>query len=589
MHFGNLSTSESRNSSNIALLKYHEKQMKKRLLLLTTILLFFKLLSNSQIPAFPGADGFARYTTTGGRGGEVYHVTNLNDSGSGSLRDAVSKSNRIIVFDVAGIIELESSLKISKDNITIAGQTAPGNGICLRNHTLQVNANNIIIRFIRCRMGDEKQAEDDAMWGRRFSNIIIDHCTMSWSTDECSSFYDNTNFTMQWCILSESLRNSVHGKGKHGYGGIWGGKGASFHHNLLAHHDSRNPRFCGSRYSNQPALELVDFRNNVIYNWGANSGYAGEGGSYNIISNYYKYGPATKSSVRYRIFEPYADSGDNSQAKGVYGKFFVTGNYVDGSGSTTTNNWDGMHLNTGSMPSGTTKNDLRSDTEFGLSVVTTHSANEAFNKVLAYAGASLARDLVDERIVNETRNRSFTYTGSNGSTNGLIDSQSNVGDWPAYTFDPAEVLTDSDRDGIPDVWETANGLNPHDPDDSKKLYKDGSGYTNIEVYINSLVEDIMKEANEDAENDINEYYPPYSKPTTNIPENRPSTDTFAYRNGNTICIKNLEGINNILIYNLNGALLNSFSTQAKELEFESPISVIIRITSTIDNLVIKVF
>ncbi|MGO4773255.1 pectinesterase family protein [Flavobacterium sp. W22_SRS_FK3] len=439
-------------------------------------------------PAFPGAEGFGRYTS-GGRGGQVIYVTNLNDSGAGSLRAAVTATGtRTVMFKVSGIIALNSDLRINNGNITIAGQTAPGDGICLKNYSVNVDADNVIIRYLRFRMGDQAQHEGDAIGGRNHKNIIIDHCSMSWSTDECASFYDNENFTMQWCMMSESLRVSVHGKGTHGYGGIWGGKKASFHHNMLAHHDSRNARFCGSRYSGIPNLEQVDFRNNVIYNWGGNSAYAAEGGSYNLTNNYYKSGPATGSGVNDRIISPGQDDGSNNQPAGVWGSFYVNGNHTTANSTTTGNNWNGVDPN----PSSKSKTELRVNTEYDFGDMTTHSAANAYNRVLAYVGASLKRDAVDNRIVSEATNGTFTYTGSNGSTKGLIDTQSDVGGWPAYNSTAAP--TDTDNDGMPNSWESANGLNSNNASDGA-TYTLSSIYTNLEVYLNGLVGTITTNQN----------------------------------------------------------------------------------------------
>lgn len=434
-----------------------------------------------QIPAFPGAEGFGAMTT-GGRGGAVIEVTNLNDAGSGSLRAAVEASGtRTVVFRVSGTIALQSRLSIQNGNITIAGQTAPGDGICLKNYTLTVSADNVIIRYIRSRLGDESDIEDDAMNGRNHKNIIIDHCSMSWSVDECASFYDNENFTMQWCLISESLYHSVHEKGNHGYGGIWGGKGATFHHNLLAHHSSRNPRFCGSRYSNQADLEKIDHRNNVIFNWSGNSCYGAEGGSYNIINNYYKAGPATYS-YRNRIIAPNADNGTNNQAAGVWGMFYITGNYVNGYPTTTEDNWA-----TGVSVSSSIKDQIKSDIIFSAPPVITHTAEAAFEHVLARAGAVLPkRDSIDTRIIYETLTGTAQYEGASGRGPGIIDTQSDVGGWPL--LESATPPDDTDHDGMPDEWEDANGLNKNDAAD-RNGDLDGDGYTNLEDYLNSLVDD----------------------------------------------------------------------------------------------------
>jgi len=455
--------------------------------------------AQTQLPAFPGADGFGKYTS-GGRGGKVIYVTNLNDdTNPGSLRNALNQSGaRVILFKISGTIQLKSKLSITKGDVTIAGQTAPGDGITLRDYSVENQADNVIVRFLRFRMGDGAKQQDDAFWGRNHKNIIIDHCTMSWSTDECASFYDNTNFTMQWCMLSESLRNSVHDKGAHGYGGIWGGKNASFHHNLLADHDSRNPRFCGSRYSNQPGLELVDFRNNVIYNWNGNSSYAAEGGSYNLVNNYYKAGPATASSKRSRIIQPYPDDGSNSQPAGTYGKFYVSGNVVTASPIVTNDNWQGVNPYSSFtiyFPNFTI-NDLKSLAEFPVVNVTTHSAQTVYQKVLDYAGASLVRDTVDRRIIHDVSTGTATFPdGGNGSVNGIIDTQSAVGGWPVLNSLPAPA--DSDSDGMPDAWEDANGLKKNDPCDNQLISLDGK-YPNLEVYLNSLIAPITENELKDA-------------------------------------------------------------------------------------------
>ena len=478
-------------------------------------------LSMAQTPAFPGAEGHARYTTTGGRGGKVYHVTKLTDDGStGTLRYAVRKSGvRTVVFDVSGTIELEGDLVISSGDITIAGQTAPGDGICLKNYPLRINADNVIVRFIRCRLGEAGNEACDAMEGQKHKNIIIDHCSMSFSTDECSSFYDNTNFTMQWCFIAESLKSSVHSKGNHGYGGIWGGKNASFHHNILAHHDSRTPRMCGSRYSNQAHLENVDFRNNVIYNWGnTNSGYAGEGGTYNFVNNYYKPGAATKQSIVARIFQPNADDGTNQQPKGVWGTFYVAGNYVDGTApydnvragadkiaATNADNWNGIHPNTKNAP--LPEEGIKATNEYDAGSVTTHSAQVAYEKVVALAGASLSRDAQDERIAQEIVAGTYTYTGSKLGGLGIIDHTNDVGGWSELLSTNPPI--DSDEDGIPDAWEQLNDLDLNDEDDASLAWHDGTGYTALEVYLHSLVDHIVRPAQSDGEG-VEEAYPTYN-------------------------------------------------------------------------------
>lgn len=457
----------------------------------------------SAIAAFPGAEGAGKYTT-GGAGGTIYTVTSLADDNSeGTLRWAIERpGKRTIVFAVGGVISLKSQLQIRNGDVTIAGQTAPGLGICLKNYTLRINADNVIIRFIRSRMGDECNTEDDSMNGYQNSypgkrSIIIDHCSMSWSTDECASFYGNTDFTMQWCIISESLTHSIHGKGKHGYGGIWGGSPATFHHNLLAHHSNRTPRLCGSRYSNRAEMEKVDLCNNVIYNWTGEGAYAGEGGSYNITNNYYKPGPANVAqNTHCRIFTAYLDDGKNQQAKGKYGNFHVAGNYFemrDNLSSRQKTELNNANADNASSTAFVVKNNeisslyLLESAHFPIldDYSFVQSAQDAYQAVLKYAGASYMRDKIDNRIVDETKKGTFTHTGSNGGTYGLIDTQTDVEGWDEYTS-TTSTLVDTDKDGMPDNWEIANGLNPNDSTDGNN-YNLSKEYTNLEVYMNGLV------------------------------------------------------------------------------------------------------
>jgi hypothetical protein len=413
--------------------------------------------------AFPEAEGFGKYTT-GGRGGKVYIVSTLNDDGPGSLREAVRKNEpRIIVFSVSGTIALESTLSINNGDLTIAGQTAPGDGICIRNYPVKISASNVIIRYLRFRLGDEKSQQDDAISGTRQSNIIIDHCSMSWATDECASFYRNKDFTLQWCIISESLNESVHEKGDHGYGGIWGGEGASFHHNLLANHTSRLPRFSGSSTTPNTPDELVDFRNNVIYNWASNNTYGGEKGRYNMVANYYKTGPSTKSKKPW-IVNP----------SSPYGTFYLTGNILEGIEIISKDNRKGVKAD-------------HPDSVFALhpfqvEPINEQPATESFEQVLKNAGASYRRDAIDARIVEEAKSGNSTF-GKN--KNGIIDSQKDVGGWPELKSLP--VPADADQDGMPDEWERSNKLNPNDANDASTNAL-SKAYTNIEVYINSLTQ-----------------------------------------------------------------------------------------------------
>ena len=455
--------------------------------------------------AFPGAEGGGMYTT-GGRGGKVIHVTTLADSGTGSLRAALNESGpRTIVFDVAGLIDLKSQLDIARGDVTIAGQTAPGDGICIKGFATQVKTDNVIIRFVRFRMGDEKNQESDAIWGRYNRNIILDHCSMSWSVDECSSFYANINFTMQWCILTESLCNSLHGKGSHGYGGIWGGKNASYHHNLLANHKSRNPRFDHPEIYDK-YLEShrgnVDYRNNAVYNWGDNSTYGGEGAWFNMVGNYYKPGPASKDRKYFLDANGIYTSSNTNYG---YPLLYLSGNVHEKHDDISVDNSHGIYWHDHKTNTPPDASRLLSSVQplSGPSsqavYTTTHVAADAFARICDRAGASLSRDAVDERACRDAKSGSATFTdGGNGSKNGLIDSQTAVGGWPAYSADSSELaaVKDSDGDGMPDWFEDQFGLNKSDASDGNAKTLDSYfRYTNLEMYLHYLVRDIVEAQN----------------------------------------------------------------------------------------------
>jgi pectate lyase len=455
-----------------------------------SLLYFLSLYSLSvfaQQLAFPTAQGFGKYTT-GGRGGKVYKVTNLNDDGEGSFRAAATaKHPRIIVFDVSGTIHLKSSLDISK-NVSIYGQTAPGDGICLADYPVSLAGDNIIVRYLRFRMGDrfqntgmvDKAGSDDAFGGKGRKNIIIDHCSISWSTDEVMSVYRGDSTTLQWNILSEPLNYSYHFEEgdkdfeKHGYGGIWGGNHLSAHHNLFAHCASRNPRFNGARLGAKQ--EFVDFRNNVIYNWGHNNIYGGEGGNYNIVNNYFKYGPSTNPNVKSRIVNP-------SKGESVIGKFFVQGNFVDGFDDVTKNNDLGVQLEKGTTA--LDKENALIKIPFNTMPLTEKPAVFAYDDVLKSAGASFRRDTLDQRIIKNVKDRTGNFIDVQGGFKHGTVYEETVNAWPKLKF--KKPKKDKDRDGMPDVWEKKNGLNPKINDASLNTLE--SGYDNIEVYINQLVKD----------------------------------------------------------------------------------------------------
>lgn len=420
-------------------------------------------LADDPIPAFPGAEGYGMYTT-GGRGGAVYEVTNLNDSGPGSLRDAVSGSNRTIVFRVGGTIRLNSLLPVTGSNLTIAGQTAPGDGIAVVGYPIHIRADNIIMRYMRFRLGDVNNYEADAGFAGGRKNLVIDHCTFTWGNDEVLSMYPNEDVTVQWSIVGEALDNSVNHEGRHGLGGIWG-SGASYHHNLIVHNLDRNPRFMTYANPPFPPDRVIDFRNNVIYNWNLHSITYGQNLNFNVVNNYLKWGPDTRSDKKAVILAAIRDS-----------TYYLNGNYVDGSPSVTADNSLGiLYPSAGAINLTASETEIPRTEGYPDTTITTHSSTDAYELVLAGAGAILPkRDSTDARTISEVRNR----------TGRIIDSQREVGGYPVLASGTAPV--DADHDGMPDAWEVANALDPNDASD-RNDDTDSDGYTNLEEYLNSIV------------------------------------------------------------------------------------------------------
>lgn len=462
-------------------------------------------LPQAKIPAFPGAEGGGMYSF-GGRGGRVIEVTNLNDYGPGSLRNACEQGGaRIVVFNVAGIIQLTKPIDIRAPYITIEGQSAPGDGICIAGETVWVDTHDVIVRFVRFRRGaTDVTRRDDAFGGNPIGNIMVDHVSGSWGCDEVMSMYRHVydrqgtkggvklptvNITFQNCMFAEGLDTY-----NHAFGSTLGGLNSTFMRNLWANNISRNPSV--GMYGD------FGFFNNVVFNWWDRSADGGDDRSlFNFINNYYKPGPITNidKPVGHRILKP--EAGRSPGTKGWYGRVYVRGNIMEGNERVTKNNWDGG-VQIGDMPdAGRYTDSIRVNKPFPMAAVKIIGTKDAYNYVLNNVGCTLPiRDAVDKRIVEEVRTGKISYVENTDNSNGkqwvkhrlpddsykkgIITDVSQVGGYPVYKGTPYK---DTDHDGMPDAYEIKHGLNPHNASDAAKPAKNGGGYTNIEVYLNGLV------------------------------------------------------------------------------------------------------
>ena len=476
--------------------------MNKLFLLFLTTLLSVSVSSQSQpLKAFPTAEGFGKFAS-GGRGGKVVEVTNLNDSGEGSLRWALTEAGRehaTIVFRVSGIITLEKDIRAKLYHVTIAGQTAPGDGILYRGGKLNLGGSkNVIMRNLRGRIGlrgDKDFIKGGSIGIENADTIIIDHCCFGWSGEENMTIYDNHFTTVQWCIVHEGLYNAGHQKGNRSYACQWGGSPASFHHNLLAHNFNRSARLNGATNHNQDRNVFMEYQNNVNYNWGKpNSCYggeneAGEGSTHecNFVGNYYKPGPATPANSYFMQLSK-ARKGKTLTGPSLW---FFSGNKMEGNKAVTKDNWLAVDNQTGfelkDMQSSKTVYPSKfhpASNAFDYDVYKTsvERADKAYKRVLAKAG-TIRRDAVERRVVDEVKNGTARYRGTQGSA-GFIDSPADAEGWPVYV--QVAPVVDNDHDGMDDAWELKNGLDPSNPDDRNKVISK-EGYTALEVYLNGLM------------------------------------------------------------------------------------------------------
>ena len=552
----------------------------KRNLLITLALIFMGMMTTisaeGQQLAFPGADGYGKYTT-GGRGGEVCYVTSLEDCSDnnlveGTLRWAIRHDNggkpRTILFKVGGTIRTTSDLKFQYDNVSILGQTAPGGGICIAGYKFYVCKNNVIIRYVRFRAGNlagyEKDKSSPSLDMENCKNVILDHCSITWSMEECLTAYDSDYTTVQWCIIGEGLYNSMNAKGARSYATQWGGEHSTMHHCLITNCNNRTPRFNGVRDESNikdgkhdhDAQVDSEFANNVVFNWGKpNSSYGGEDNKtknndseghhlgYNrvyMINNYYRPGPATKTNV---TSTRYFTQGDYS-GTGGYGEWYLNGNIIEENskwagtsavwkaenvayvnadnlyGFSTANNLRVFNMNGLSSSNAETFYNnyiMKSLPDGGLSGLAYESAQEAFEAVCSKAGASLPKyDAVDKRLLKEAHGdidpKYFGPSTAGGTTPargiGIIDTPNDIDKDAEYgdnyvtltatakaggevfniypKLDGTSTVTDTDGDGMPDVYEDNNSLNKNDASDGAAIAT--NGYSNLENFLNAVVD-----------------------------------------------------------------------------------------------------